>query len=130
MEQSGPGSDIKTTASLKWTSKARLLMQRLCYSSETLLSNMINRNRIVLSFKDSPIIPFKEPRLQFTIHEIFSQPDTSLCPILYSSEMFQHRRCTNQDLNPRNEIVQQKNKRSCRCDAMATSLVLPSSFIL
>ena len=34
--------------------KASVLMQRLSYLSETLLSNMINRNRIVLSFKDSP----------------------------------------------------------------------------
>ena len=32
-------------------------MQRLSYATETVLSSMINRNRIVLSFKDSPRKP-------------------------------------------------------------------------
>ena len=34
-----------------------LLMQRLSYWTETVLSNMITRNKIVLSFKDSPRKP-------------------------------------------------------------------------
>ena len=33
-------------------------MQRLSYPTETVLSNKITRNRIVLSFKDSPKKPF------------------------------------------------------------------------
>ena len=34
--------------------KGNVLMQRLSYPTETVLSNKITRNRIVLSFKDSP----------------------------------------------------------------------------
>ena len=37
--------------------KASVLMQRLSYPTETVLSNNIARNRIVLSFKDSPRKP-------------------------------------------------------------------------
>ena len=36
--------------------KASVLMLRLSYPTETVLSNKIARNRIVLSFKDSPRI--------------------------------------------------------------------------
>ena len=40
--------------------EASVLMQRLFYSTETVLSNEINRNRIiVLSFKDSPRKPLR-----------------------------------------------------------------------
>ena len=34
-------------------------MQRLSYPAETVLSNKITRNRIVLSYKDSPIKPLR-----------------------------------------------------------------------
>ena len=37
--------------------EASVLMQRLTYPTETVLSNKIARNRIVLSFKDSPRKP-------------------------------------------------------------------------
>ena len=39
--------------------KASVLMQRLSYPTETVLSNKITRNRIVLSFKDSPRKPLR-----------------------------------------------------------------------
>ena len=34
--------------------EASVVMQRLSYPTETLLTNKITRNKIVLSFKDSP----------------------------------------------------------------------------
>ena len=37
--------------------EASVVMQRLSYPTETVLSNKIDRNRIVLSFKDSPRKP-------------------------------------------------------------------------
>ena len=44
--------------------KATVLMQRLSYATETVLSNKITRNRIVLLFKDSPRKPFgRRPRV-------------------------------------------------------------------
>ena len=39
--------------------KASVVMQRLSYRTETLLSNKITRNKIVLSFKDSPRKPLR-----------------------------------------------------------------------
>ena len=49
-----------------FSQKASVLMQRLSYPTETVLSNKISRNRIVLSFKGSPRKPLgrrpKEPR--------------------------------------------------------------------
>ena len=39
--------------------KARILIQRQSYPTETVLSNKITRNRIVLSYKDSPIKPLR-----------------------------------------------------------------------
>ena len=39
--------------------KASVVMQRLSYPTETVLSNKITRNGIVLSFKDSPRKPLK-----------------------------------------------------------------------
>ena len=44
--------------------EASVLMQRLSYATDTVLSNKITRNRIVLSFKDSPRKPFgRRPRV-------------------------------------------------------------------
>ena len=43
--------------------EASVLMQRLSYLTETVLYNKITRNRIVLSFKDSPRKPLgRQPR--------------------------------------------------------------------
>ena len=41
--------------------EANVVMQRLSYRTETVLSNKIARNRIVLSFKDSPRKPLRRP---------------------------------------------------------------------
>ena len=50
-------------------------MQRLSYPAETVLSHKITSNRIVLSFKDSPIWPL-ERRLRITIG---SNPSVPVC---------------------------------------------------
>ena len=45
-------------------------MQRLSFLTETVLSNKINRNRIVLSFKDSPRKPLgRRPSLFFRLEK-------------------------------------------------------------
>ena len=44
-------------------------MQRLSYTTETVLSNMVARKRIVLSFKDSPRKPLRRRRkVSYHIH--------------------------------------------------------------
>ena len=44
--------------------QASVLMLRLSYPTETVLSNKITRNRIVLSFKDSPRKPLgRRPKM-------------------------------------------------------------------
>ena len=45
--------------SLTFLLKASVVMQRLPYPTETVLSNKITRNRIFLSFKDSPRKPLR-----------------------------------------------------------------------
>ena len=42
-------------------------MQRLSYPTETVLSNKITRNRIVLSFRDSPRKPLRRRPLLFSM---------------------------------------------------------------
>ena len=51
-------------------------MQRLSYLNETVLSNVITRNRIVLSFKDSPTKPLRRRPLT----------SISLCFLLQGSD--------------------------------------------
>ena len=54
-------------------------MQRLSYPTETtVLSNKITRNRIVLSFKDSPRKPLGRRPLVFTFQPSTVQRDTNL----------------------------------------------------
>ena len=50
------------------SSKASVLMQRLSYPTETVISNKITRNRIVLSFKDSPRKPLRRRPLDLHIY--------------------------------------------------------------
>ena len=50
---------------------ASVLMQRLSYLTETVLSNKITRNIIVLSFKDSPRKPLgRRPAVSVVLGEI------------------------------------------------------------
>ena len=52
---------------------ASVLMQRLSYQTETVLSNKITRNRIVLSFKDSPRKPLgRRPKDLYTLRHPFT----------------------------------------------------------
>ena len=48
---------LSLSLSLSLSHKARVLMQRLSYPTETVLSNRITRNIIVPSFKDRPRKP-------------------------------------------------------------------------
>ena len=47
----------KEEGGMRARQKASVLMIRLSYPTETVLSNKVSRNRIVLSFKDSPRTP-------------------------------------------------------------------------
>ena len=51
------GERLNALLVLSLNAKASVLMQRLSYQTETVLSNKTTRNRIVLSFKDSPRKP-------------------------------------------------------------------------
>ena len=52
------------------TLKASVVMERLSYPTETVLSNKITSNRTVLSFKDSPRKPLiRRPRVGFEVRE-------------------------------------------------------------
>ena len=50
----------KTFCTATLIHEGSVLMQILSYLTETVLSNNITRNRIVLSFKDSPIKPLRQ----------------------------------------------------------------------
>ena len=51
--------EIQHLASRGDEEEASVLMQRLSYPAETVLSNKMSKNGIVLSFKDSPRIPLR-----------------------------------------------------------------------
>ena len=48
--------------------KASVLMERLSYLMENVLSNKIIRNRIVLSFKDSPRVALRRRPITYHLH--------------------------------------------------------------
>ena len=56
---SDPAKDVRRGNYWGDREKASVLMQRLSYPTETVLSNKITRNRIVLSFKGSPRKPLR-----------------------------------------------------------------------
>ena len=56
---SDPAKDVRRGNYWGDREKASVLMQRLSFPTETVLSNKITKNRIVLSFKDSPQKPLR-----------------------------------------------------------------------
>ena len=84
------GSQIRAAGELQSrqiSPEASVVMQRLPYSTETILSNKINRNRIVLSFEDNPRKPLRRRppdiiacmiaaciRLSLVTHSLASHP--------------------------------------------------------
>ena len=75
--------------------KASVLKQRLSYPTETVLSNKIARNRIVLSFKDSPRKPLgRRPKVSRNLTATLPKHSlTALPPRPHVGSPSQYRRC-------------------------------------
>ena len=59
----GAGKEGESWGGQRTPHKASVLMQRLSYPTETVLTNKITRNRTVLSFKDRPREPLLRRRV-------------------------------------------------------------------
>ena len=75
--------------------KASVLKQRLSYPTETVLSNKIARNRIVLSFKDSPRKPLgRRPKVSRNLTATLPKHSlAALPPRPHVGSPSQYRRC-------------------------------------